>query len=244
MNEWIVPDWPASERVRALITTRHGGHSAAPFDSLNLGDHVGDDPACVRRNRALLRQHGDLPGEPLWLNQVHGCAVAGCHTEGGVPPEADASTTTQPGRICAVMTADCLPLLICDLGATRVAAIHAGWRGLVNGVIERSLACFSQPGEELMVWLGPAIGPAAFEVGEEVRAAFVAVQPEAAPAFTTARPGHWFADIYQLARLRLQAAGVGYIGGGGYCTHSDSARFFSYRRDGVTGRMASLIWLE
>jgi hypothetical protein len=243
MGEWITPGWPAPERVNALITTRLGGCSAAPFDSLNLGDHVGDDPAKVLRNRALLRERAGLPDEPLWLNQVHGCGVAGCRSGEPTPPEADASTTTEPGRVCAVMTADCLPLLICNLDGTRVAAVHAGWRGLVNGVIERTLERFRQPGGELMVWLGPAIGPAAFEVGDEVRAAFVAVQPAAERAFRAVRPGHWLADLYQLARLRLEAAGVGYIGGGNCCTFTDSERFFSYRRDGVTGRMASLIWL-
>ncbi len=241
MSDWIIPDWPAPGPVRAVITTRTGGHSQASFAALNLADHVGDDPAIVAANRAVLSERLNLPSEPLWLEQVHGCDVV---EVGGDQSCADASTTEIPGQVCVVMTADCLPLLICNRAGTRVAAVHAGWRGLADGVIEAALERFSEGGEELLVWLGPAIGPDRFEVGDEVRAQFLTLNPADEDAFIAAGPGKWLADIYQLARSRLQAANVGYIGGGGYCTVSDAERFFSYRRDGITGRMASLIWIE
>ncbi|MEW7976531.1 MAG: peptidoglycan editing factor PgeF [Candidatus Sedimenticola endophacoides] len=240
--DWITPDWPAPAGVRALITTRNGGVGAAPYDTLNLGGRVGDDPCSVQANRALLGRRLGLPSQPLWLNQVHGRAVARCGSERpGVT--ADAVVADRPGAVCAVLTADCLPLLICDRGGREVAAVHAGWRGLAAGVIEAALARLSAPGPRLMAWLGPAIGPRAFEVGPEVRAAFMEQDARCASAFA-AHGGRWLADIYQLARLRLRHHGVGYIGGGEYCTVSDGRRFFSYRRDGVTGRMASLIWID
>jgi len=242
MVEWIRPDWPAPERVRAVITTRAGGFSDAPYASLNLGDHVGDDPATVRKNRRLLAAALNLPAAPHWLRQVHGCEVAQCGVDqpGGV---ADAVVATRPQQVCAVLTADCLPLLLCNRQGDRVAAVHAGWRGLAAGVIEAAIDRFEQPGEELLAWLGPAIGPRAFEVGGEVREAFIAQDARAEAAFAPARPGRWLADIYHLARLRLEEKKLGYVGGGDYCTVTDSERFYSYRRDGVTGRMASLIWL-
>ena len=239
----LTPQWPAPDCVRALSTTRSGGVSMAPFDSLNLAHHVGDVPAAVTANRQRLRDLAQLPSEPLWLEQVHGTRVLAW-------PEqvddrcADASTTTQTGRVCVVMTADCLPLLLCNRQGSRVAAVHAGWRGLAAGVFEQAVAAFGQPGDKLLAWLGPAIGPLAFEVGDEVRGRFLAQDPAAGDAFRPVRPGHWMADIYQLARLRLQRLGIGFIGGGDYCTVTDRKRFFSYRRDGVTGRMASLIWME
>lgn len=246
--DWLTPDWPAPAKVRALMTTRVGGVSVAPYDSLNPASHVGDDPAAVAGNRALLRRH--LPAEPLWLNQVHGDRVAevGVDAEGG---EADASLARAPGRVCAVMTADCLPVLFCDRAGSVVAAAHAGWRGLVGGVLERTVEAMAVPPGEILAWLGAAIGPERFEVGEEVRAAFVADDPLAAIAFRPALPGtldeapkKWLADIYTLARLRLARVGVTAVYGGGLCTVSDPARFFSYRRDGRTGRMASLVWLD
>lgn len=239
----IIPDWPVPANVRSLITTRSGGVSAAPYASLNLGDHVGDNPEHVMQNRAVLSAH--LPAEPRWLKQVHGIAVADACMTGA---EADASVAFQAGEVCAVLTADCLPVLLCDQSGTVVGAAHAGWRGLLNGVIESTAAAMKVPASSLLAYLGPAIGPQAFEVGDEVRAAFVAENIEAASAFT---PGDqqgeaqkWMADIYALARLRLEKLGVAGVYGGGLCTYTDTERFFSYRRDGVTGRMVSLIWLE
>ncbi len=243
MSDWIIPDWPAPTAVRAVITTRTGGYSQAPYSSLNLAEHVGDDPVVVAKNRTLLRESLQLPSEPMWLQQVHGCAVA--ERGGSVSSNcADASTTQTAGEVCVVMTADCLPLLLCNRSGTRVAAVHAGWRGLADGVIEAAMAKFSEPGEELLAWLGPAIGPQEFEVGAEVRERFIADNPADATAFVAKGSGKWLADIYRLASSRLQSASCGYIGGGNYCTVTDSERFFSYRREGITGRMAALIWIE
>ncbi len=240
-DAWIVPGWPAPANVKALSTTRAGGVGTAPFDSLNLGTHVGDDPAAVAANRARLRAL--LPAEPCWLNQVHGTAVVDLATEHGVP-DADAAVSRTPGAVCVVMTADCLPVLLCDRAGTVVGAAHAGWRGLQGGVIEAAVRAMNVPAGELMAWLGPAIGPAAFEVGDEVRAAFVADDPAAACAFRPAGPaGKWLADLYLLARQRLAALGVTAVHGGDSCTFTEAERFFSYRRDGRTGRMASLVWL-
>lgn len=248
--DWIVPDWPAPANARALSTTRAGGIGAAPWDSFNLAGHVGDDPAAVAENRRILR--AALPAEPVWLNQVHGAGVIELDaTPPSAPPEADAAIARAPGRVCAVLTADCLPVLFCDLDGTVVAAAHAGWRGLAGGVLEATVAAMAVPPERILAWLGPAIGPDAFEVGPEVREAFVARHAMAGIAFRPAWPGtldeaprKWLADLYQLARIRLATIGVGQIHGGGLCTHTDRAHFFSYRRDGVTGRMASLIWLD
>jgi hypothetical protein len=240
MADLLVPDWPAPARVRSLQTLRGGGCSAAPWDSFNLGDHVGDDPAHVAANRAALRAH--LPGEPLWLTQVHGNLTVNrkiCPKS----KEADASFAREPGEVCVVMTADCLPVLFCDRAGTVVAAAHAGWRGLAGGVLESAIAAMAVPAGELLVWLGPAIGPEAFEVGDEVRAVFVAGDPLSSQDFVPHGPGKWLADIYALARRRLQRAGVDAIYGGEFCTVGAPERFFSYRRDGVTGRMATLIWL-
>lgn len=242
--DWIEPDWPASAQVRALCTMRGGGVSVGPFASLNLADHVGDEPSRVARNRELLHKLLGLPAEPHWLRQVHGCTVADTGTDAGDCP-ADASIALHPGEVCAVLTADCLPLLFCDEAGTRVAAVHAGWRGLVDGVIEAALGRLGVPPQEVYCWLGPAIGPNAFEVGAEVRARFLArggADTEA--AFLPAPDGKWLADLYALARERLRRCGVDPVWGGGLCTHADPKRFFSYRRDGVTGRMASLIWID
>jgi len=239
---WIVPDWPAPAAVRALSTTRAGGVSLAPYASLNLGAHVGDDPARVAENRARLRRL--LPAEPRWLNQVHGSAVVDAAAVAGLP-DADAAFSRKPGAVCVVMTADCLPVLLCDRAGTVVAAAHAGWRGLHGGVVEATVAAMGVAPGELIAWLGPAIGPQAFEVGGEVRAAFVAADGRAEAAFRpAAQAGKWLADLYLLARQRLAALGVSAVHGGDCCTVGEADRFFSYRRDGVTGRMASLIWLD
>lgn len=239
----IQPEWPAPAAVRACVTTRVGGVSLAPYDGLNLGDHVGDGVDAVIENRARLRAW--LPAEPLWLSQVHGVAVADAdRVDGELPPEADAAVARQPGNVCAVLTADCLPVLFCDEAGTVVAAAHAGWRGLLEGVLEATVTRMAVPPKTLLAWMGPAIGPQAFEVGDEVRAAFVAEDPAAASGFKPGRQaGKWMADLFLLARLRLERVGVTRIHGGGVCTHRASEQFYSYRRDGRTGRFASLIWI-
>jgi polyphenol oxidase len=253
MPEFLLPRWPAPRAVRAAVTTRAGGVSQGPYAAFNLAGHVGDDPVAVVENRRRLREALALPAEPLWLEQVHGCAVAECGRD-LAGARADAAFAEGPGAVCAVLTADCLPLLLCNRSGSRVAAAHAGWRGLAEGVIEAALGRFPDPPAELLAWLGPAIGPAAFEVGAEVRAAFLAQRPADAEAFRPAPPklvppsrlqaDTWLANLYRLAYNRLLAHGVGWIGGGEHCTLSDPDRFFSYRRDGTTGRMASLIWIE
>lgn len=242
-DDWIVPDWPALPAVRAVSTTRRGGVSASPYSSWNLAEHVGDDPRAVQSNRQRLRERLALPDEPCWLRQVHGVRVMAV-AAGQPSAEADAAWTQTPGRVCAVLTADCLPVLFCDRRGTRVAAAHAGWRGLAAGVLEATLRAMAVAPQELLVWLGPAIGPAAFEVGVEVRDAFVGADAGAGEAFRAGPDGRWYADLYALARRRLAAAGVVEVYGGGLCTYSDPERFFSYRRDGATGRMANLIWLD
>jgi len=237
----IAPDWPAPPRVKSGMTTREGGVSAAPWSSLNLGGHVGDDPVHVAANRARLRQQ--LPAEPAWLKQVHSSRVV--ELERDPNREADAALTRQAGPVCAVLTADCLPVLFCDRAGTVVAAAHAGWRGLAGGVLEAAVAAMQVPPGEVLAWMGAAIGPQAFEVGDEVREAFASQHSEASAAFVPQpTPGKWLADIYHLARIRLEHAGVQAIYGGGRCTYQEAETFYSYRRDGVTGRMAALIWLE
>lgn len=237
------PDWPAPSRVRACVTTRAGGVSEAPYAALNLGVHVGDDPAHVAANRARLRAALELATEPVWLRQVHGVRVASLPA---LPDalEADAAVATQAGVVCAILTADCLPVLFCDDAGSVVGAAHAGWRGLLAGVLEHTVQAMQVPPSRVLAWLGPAIGPQAFEVGAEVRDAFVAHDPSAAAAFASSTaPEKYLADLYALARLRLRAGGVGRVYGGALCTHGDRERFYSFRRDGVCGRMASLVWL-
>lgn len=237
---WLTPDWPAPASVRACVTTREGGVSEAPFDSLNLGDHVDDRPEAVAENRRRLTDHFSI--KPAWLQQVHGIAVA--QADPGIVATADASWTATPGIACAAMTADCLPALFCNRAGTRVAAAHAGWRGLAAGVLEATLDTLDVPAEDVLVWLGPAIGPKAFEVGPEVREVFINQLPEAAEAFVPSdNAGKFMADIYMLARLRLAERGVTAVYGGGFCTVTDP-RFFSYRRASRTGRFASLVWLS
>ena len=238
-SDWLLPDWPAPDRVRACVTTRSGGVSLPPYASFNLGEHVADDPAAVAENRRRLS--AALHCQPAWLSQVHGIRVVEADPQR--VHEADASWSATPNVACAILTADCLPVLFCDRAGSRVAAAHAGWRGLAGGMLEATLQALNVPAEELLVWLGPAIGPAAFEVGPEVREAFLAGHPKAAEAFRpSSNPGKYLADLYHLARIRLAACGVTAVYGGGLCTYSDP-RFYSYRRATQTGRFASLIWL-
>lgn len=239
-DDWILPDWPAPIAVKACVTTRLGGMSQAPFDSFNLGDHVGDAPEAVAANRRRLQQA--LCCQPAWMSQIHSATVVEASPQ--ACPTSDASWTGTRGVGCAVLTADCLPVLFCDLAGTRVAAAHAGWRGLAAGMLEATVAAMHTPGTQLMAWLGPAIGPASFEVGAEVREAFVSRHAAAVEAFSPSRnAGRYMADIYQLARIRLAACGVSAVFGGGFCTLKDP-RFYSYRRSARTGRFASLIWLD
>ena len=233
-------DWPAPPWVRTLCTTRAGGVSTGAWSSLNLGDHCGDDPAHVAENRR--RVTASFAAVPRWLRQVHGTVVAG----DGVAelPEADAAWTREAATACVVLTADCLPLLFCHRHEPLVAAAHAGWRGLAAGVIEATVEAMGADPTELLVWLGAAIGPGAFEVGAEVREAFLAGDPQAAVAFLPGNPGKWWADLYVLARQRLARLGVHEVYGGGLCTAGDPRRFFSHRRDrGQTGRMGNFIWI-
>lgn len=239
----IIPDWPAPAWIKAVSTTRMGGVSQAPWDTLNLGSHVGDSTEDVNRNRAILCECLGIDIASVgWLNQVHGTDVVDLPAAGLV--RADASTTWSRGNVCAVLTADCLPVLFCDPATGQVAAAHAGWRGLADGVLEQVVARFGNPAG-VLAWLGPAIGPDRFEVGPEVREAFLLDDPLAADAFAASpsREGHYLADICQLARQRLATAGVLQVYGGEFCTVTDQQRFFSYRRDGQTGRMASLIYM-
>lgn len=237
----IIPGWPAPANVKALQTTRLGGSSVAPYDSLNLGSHVGDAPLTVARNRMLLNNL--LPSEPVWLEQAHGTLVANADMASCLP-QADACIARHRAAVCVVMTADCLPVLLCDTRGSVVGAAHAGWKGLAAGVIEATVQKMDVAPQDLLAWLGPAISQDAFEVGDEVRAAFVAAQPQSATAFVPGLPGKWFADIYALARLRLNALGITKIYGGDHCTYREVEQFFSYRRDGTTGRMGTFIWLE
>jgi YfiH family protein len=237
------PRWPAPPRVCAASTTRTGGVSQAPYDSLNLADHVGDDGRAVAENRAMLISALDLPAEPAWLRQVHGSRVIDAAAGSGT--EADGSLARTPGVVCAVLTADCLPVLLCDEAGSRVAALHAGWRGLADGVIEAGVQAMQTPGARLLAWLGPAIGVDAFEVGDDVREAFCDADPAADAAFFTGRrAGRWQCDLHALARRRLASAGVHRIYGEPLCTYANADMFFSYRRDGRCGRMASLVWLR
>ena len=242
MTSLIIPEWPQPEGVASCSSTRRGGVSLAPYDSLNLGAHCGDNPHDVEENRQRLYAAGGLPAKPVWLEQVHGKDVLTLSGEPYASKRADASYSNTPGTVCAVMTADCLPVLFCNLAGTEVAAAHAGWRGLCAGVLEETVACFDDKPENIIAWLGPAIGPTAFEVGPEVRDAFMQVDPQAASAFV-ASAEKYYADIYQLARQRLGNVGVQRVYGGNRCTVTQNDDFFSYRRDRTTGRMASFIWL-
>lgn len=241
--DFIIPDWPAPSNVKSLQTVRTGGVSAAPYDSLNFGTHVKDNPINVARNMQLLSHY--LPSEPVWLNQTHGVQVVDAATA-SCTPDADASCANKKHVVCATMTADCLPILLCDTAGTVVAAVHAGWRGLCDGVIEatitKMISSYEIQSTNLMAWLGPGIGRNAFEVGEDVRQQFITKDAQAESAFSY-NGNKWHGDLYQIARQRLHAQGVAQIYGGSFCTYSDSQRFFSFRRDGDTGRMTTLIWL-
>ncbi len=245
MNDaWLFPEWPAPRGIHAAVTTRDGpGLSAPPFARFNLGLRSGDSAEAVHGNREILQQALHLPAAPRWLRQVHGTTVAEL---GPLPaaaePQADAAVSHLPGTVLAVLTADCLPVLLCSADGAHIGAAHAGWRGLAAGVLEATVAAMPAPASQLLAWLGPCIGAASYEVGEEVRAAFVGADPAAAGAFVATAPGHWRCDLATLARMRLQSAGVSAIHGGGFDTFTDP-RFYSYRRDGqASGRFASLIW--
>jgi len=238
--DFIIPDWPAPANVKAIQTTRLGGYSVAPYGSLNLGLHVQDDGLAVTKNRQLLSDY--LPSEPVWLNQVHGVEVIDA-TKSMCVQDADASFSKNKNVVCVTMTADCLPVLLCNQQGTAVASIHAGWRSLCDGVIEATIKMMGVEPEELMAWLGPAIGSDAFEVGSEVREAFIAQDAQADQAFN-AYGDKWLGDLYEIAKQRLNKQGLNKIYGGGECTYSNPSRYFSFRRDGLTGRMATMIWFE
>lgn len=242
---FILPQWPAPAKVKALQTTRRGGVSAAPYDTFNLALHVGDDPLRVNQNRMRLAPF--MPSEPVWLEQVHGTAVASADAA-ACRVVADACVARRRAAVCVVLTADCLPVLLCDEDGSVVAAAHAGWRGLCDGVLEATVAAMDVAPRKLLAWLGPAIGQQNFEVGADVRTAFMAHDARAAEAFLALGAGpdgseKFHADLYLLAHQRLHALGVERIHGGGHCTYAEPDRFFSYRRDGVTGRMGTFIWL-
>ncbi len=237
---WIVPEWEAPANVRAFVTTRSGGVSRGEYASMNLGGSGGDESANVARNRLIVRER--LPAMPRWLRQVHGVRVADLDQDGVA--EADAAVARSPGRVAAVLTADCMPLFLCDTATCRVAVAHAGWRGMAAGVIESTLATLGSEPARTLAWMGPTIGPDAFEVGAEVRGAFLAADPGADEAFRAHTSGKYFADLYRIARRRLGCAGVAAISGGGFCTFNDAERFFSYRREKKSGRMGAFIWIE
>jgi len=247
-SSYITPTWPAPAHVKALTTVRQGGYSLKPFDSFNLALHVNDDPKAVHANREYLKSVAHLPSDPIWLTQVHGIHVIDlkdyCNQEQENfqmhSIEADASIAFQKNQVCAVLTADCLPILLCDKKGTRISAIHAGWKGLAAGIIQSTIEKLDCDPKTLLVWLGPSIGPKSFEVREDVFAAFKEYQQE---AFVETDRGTWNADIYQLAREQLRTKGINHIFGGDYCTYLDVQHFYSYRRSNVTGRMASLIWM-
>lgn len=249
----LFANWPAPTNVHAFTTLRRGaGGSLPPFDQFNLGNRVaadGDDAATVERNRAELVERFALPSTPHWLRQVHGTEVLS-FAEPGVSlfaadePVVDASVTSTPGVVLAILTADCLPVVFVNIAGTEIGAAHAGWRGLADGVLENTVAAMRAPAHDLIAWLGPAAGPQAYEIGEEVFDAFVSRDAEAASAFVATRPGHWRVDLYQLARQRLAALGVTRVHGGDLCTISDPQRFYSHRRDARSGRMATVIWMD
>ncbi len=239
----ISATWPAPKHVRALTTTRTGGLSSGAYQSFNLGDHVGDDPHAVKMNRALLRQTFKLPAEPVWLKQVHGVDVVNAEkVEAGTI--ADGAYTDKRNVVLAVLTADCLPVFLCDRDGTEIGIVHAGWRGLASGVVEAGLRAMGAPRHHLLAHLGPAIGAQAYEVGDDVRQEFVRHEAEASRAFSATGEGKWLVNMVELTRMRLHAFGITQVTGGEHCTYREPERFFSYRRDGACGRMASLIWIE
>lgn len=258
-EHWITPTWPAALQVKALTTLRTGGVSAKPFDSFNLAEHVDDNPSAVKENRNLLRTLAKLPQEPCWINQVHGTTVLNLAnypsystaSSSFIVPTADASVCINANHISVVLTADCLPILLCDQKGTRVAAVHAGWRGLAAGIVQETVESLDCDPKSLMAWLGPAIGPQVFEVGKDVKDAFNMTEDSSAfEAIATAstKDGSstekWLANLYTLARLRLRHLGISQIYGGEFCTFTEKDKFYSFRRSTPTGRQATLIWLE
>ncbi|WP_165310432.1 peptidoglycan editing factor PgeF [Vibrio ziniensis] len=239
---WITPNWNAPKQVKALASTRIGGLSKVPYEGLNLGMHVGDDPILVLRNRELLQQQTQMPSSPVWLNQTHSTVVLNVSEPTNDVLDADGVITSSSNVVCSAMTADCLPVLITNTSGTQVAAVHAGWRGLAGGIVENALKQFSN---DVMLWLGPAIGPQAFEVGEDVLKAFLDYDSKAESAFVPGKQkGKWWANMATLTRLRMEKLGIDQVFDSGLCTYQDSQRFYSYRRDGVTGRQATFIWIE
>jgi len=240
--EWITPGWNAPKQVKAIASTRIGGCSPAPYEGLNLGMHVGDDPVSVQRNRDLLQRQAQMPAAPVWLNQTHSTVVAVIDKPTSEVLDADGVITSAPNVVCSAMTADCLPVLITNTQGTQVAAVHAGWRGLAGGIVENALEKFSG---DVMLWLGPAIGPEAFEVGEDVLQAFLDHDSKAGEAFVPGnQKGKWWANMATLTRLRMAKLGIDQVFDSGLCTYQDPKRFYSYRRDGVTGRQATFIWIN
>ena len=240
---WLPADWPVPENIHAGSTTRSGGISKSPYDSLNLAAHVGDDVKNVLHNRQLLINKLNLPAEPAWLEQVHGCRIID-PADATKKGQADGAYTRCANHVCVVLTADCLPLLICDRGGHETAAIHIGWRGYAKNIIAFAIKAFSQHPRNLLAWIGPCISAGYYEVGAEVREACMINNRESSDAFTPSRKGHWFADIQLLVRLQLRNCGLDNIFGGEYCTYRDRELFYSYRRDGITGRIASMIWMD
>ena len=237
----FAPDWPAPARARAWVTERAGGASMGSYAALNLATHVGDSPERVATNRARLRAGVQLPAEPVWLEQVHGATVLDLDQDAVAP--ADGAVTARAGVVCAVLTADCLPVVFASRDGSRVGVAHAGWRGLLSGVLPAAVRALRTPPDEIVAWLGPAIGAASYEVGEDVRDAYLARDASAAAAFTPNSRGRWQADLYALARMSLAKAGVGAVHGGGFCTYREADRFFSHRREAPCGRFATLVWL-
>jgi YfiH family protein len=241
-TDWLVPSWPAASRVRGFVTTRHGGVSAGAYASLNLGFSAADEAAHVVQNRGRVEQH--LPAAPCWLRQVHGARVVALDERPAEAPMADAAVTRRRGLPLVVLIADCLPVLLADRAGTVVGVAHAGWRGVAAGVLEATVAAMQCPAPEVVAWIGPGIGPEAFEVGRDVLDAFAAHDARAAQAFRPLRAGKWLANLPALARMRLRAAGVTEVSGGTWCTARDASRFYSYRRDGPSGRMGAFVWLD
>lgn len=239
----ITPDWPAPASVKAVSSTRLGGVSEGPFASLNVGLTAGDLRSIVTRNRALLRRAASMPAEPAWLQQVHGTELVELNGDDPQGVTADGSHTTRSSVVCAVMSADCLPVLLCNHAGTKVAALHGGWRGLAAGIINKGVERFAKS-DRLLAWLGPAISVSAYEISAEVRDQFICKDETMATCFKPSRTGHWFADLYALARKQLASVGVTAVYGGQFCTYTQADKFFSFRRDGKTGRMVSAVWLD
>lgn len=243
-NNYICPNWPAPSTIKAYTSTRTYGYSAAPFDQFNLALHVEDDPGVVQKNRHKLIKELGLPHEPVWLRQVHGINVINVHDCSDSKPKADAAFAREPNQVCVVLTADCLPVLLCDADGQEVAAIHAGWQGLLAGVIDSTIESLSTPPENILAWLGPAIGPQSFEINEKIRDDYISRDKNNEAAFQL-RDQSWYGDLYKLARINLNRYGITRVSGGNFCTYQDNRRFYSYRRaKGKTGRMASLIWIQ